>query len=365
MSYQPDFEKIAYKIVNTCIGVKKGQNILIQGRSDTQDFSELIALECSKRGALPVLNLTSDNYTCRNLTEVPIEYLSNTPNHLLEMVKNTDLLITIGMEPKNPKLFDNIPEERVGKYRIGRKPIREEIFTNPRCSWVGTDYPTPEQAKVYNIPFLQFFEFYWKAMDTDYEKMRQSATKLVSLIEGAGEVTIHSKKGTDLTFSIKGRPLDIDDGFLADSFQRKALNLPSGEVCCAPIEDTANGIAIFDIAFYHSKPIRDLVIEFKKGKATPLQAKAGLDVFCSVLENSHGDRDIIAELGIGLNPDIPKPIGFMLTDEKIMSTVHIAIGENRMMGGKNNSDLHWDLLMIEPDLYMDNKPIMKQGAFLL
>ncbi|GFP23042.1 hypothetical protein HKBW3S09_00509, partial [Candidatus Hakubella thermalkaliphila] len=51
-----------------------------------------------------------------------------------------------------------------------------------------------------------------------------------------------------------------------------------------------------------------------------------------------------AELGIGLNPMITQMVGYTLTDEKIIGTVHLAIGNNKTMGGQNDSDLHWDIL---------------------
>ena len=53
----------------------------------------------------------------------------------------------------------------------------------------------------------------------------------------------------------------------------------------------------------------------------------------------------IAELGIGINPIIDKIIGYLLTDEKIGGTIHVAIGENyRFPCGKSHSCLHWDFI---------------------
>ena len=48
--------------------------------------------------------------------------------------------------------------------------------------------------------------------------------------------------------------------------------------------------------------------------------------------------DVIGELGIGLNPDVGEPTGYTLTDEKILGTVHLALGENEMLGGVNDVD---------------------------
>jgi len=52
----------------------------------------------------------------------------------------------------------------------------------------------------------------------------------------------------------------------------------------------------------------------------------------------------VAELGIGCNPEITKAIGYILTDEKINGSVHLAFGSNKMMGGTSVSQLHWDFV---------------------
>ena len=52
----------------------------------------------------------------------------------------------------------------------------------------------------------------------------------------------------------------------------------------------------------------------------------------------------VAELGIGCNPEITKAIGYILTDEKINGSVHLAFGSNKMMGGTSVSQVHWDFV---------------------
>ncbi|MHA2231346.1 MAG: aminopeptidase, partial [Candidatus Hodarchaeales archaeon] len=52
----------------------------------------------------------------------------------------------------------------------------------------------------------------------------------------------------------------------------------------------------------------------------------------------------IAELGIGLNNAITNAIGYILTDEKIGGTVHVAFGNNSSFGGISKSNLHWDFV---------------------
>lgn len=364
--YEPDYEGIANKIVRSCSAVKEDETVTVMSRADALSYAELIALECRKVGALPLVVATSDDYAYRMSKEVPIEYLEKTPLHAVELIKASDMVISVGIERANPRRFQAISEERIGAQRIGSKPVSDALYQTEGVRWVGTGYPTREQAEMYGVDFEEFFETYWRAMDVDYTDLRARVHRVAELFEGARRVHITSPKGTDLTLSIEGRPVDKDSGFIADSLSRKLLNLPAGEVCMAPLETVAQGKVVFDLAFdsYRGGRIEDLVVRFERGKAIPVEAKMGLEVFTEVLTHSHGDKDRIGELGIGLNDQVKEAIGYMLTDEKIMGTVHIAIGENRMMGGVNDSDLHWDLLVMEPRVEVDGRLIMEGGTFL-
>jgi len=78
----------------------------------------------------------------------------------------------------------------------------------------------------------------------------------------------------------------------------------------------------------------------------------------------------LAELGIGYNPNIKKAIGYILTDEKVTGTVHVAFGLNMGYGGNSDSTMHWDFVTapgvnIEVDR-LDGKTVqvMEKGRFL-
>ena len=70
----------------------------------------------------------------------------------------------------------------------------------------------------------------------------------------------------------------------------------------------------------------------------------------------------VAELGIGTN-DKAQITGLILEDEKVISTVHIAFGDNMSMGGTTNVASHLDGILQAPTLYIDDQLIMKDGEF--
>ena len=72
----------------------------------------------------------------------------------------------------------------------------------------------------------------------------------------------------------------------------------------------------------------------------------------------------VAELGVGTN-DKAKIIGSVLEDEKVLGTVHMAIGDNMSMGGKVSVPSHLDGIMMKPTLEVDGRVIMKDGVLKL
>jgi leucyl aminopeptidase (aminopeptidase T) len=55
----------------------------------------------------------------------------------------------------------------------------------------------------------------------------------------------------------------------------------------------------------------------------------------------------------------------LLEDEKVLGTVHIALGDNKTMGGKVHVPIHLDGVIKQPNVYFDNKLIMEKGKLLI
>jgi leucyl aminopeptidase (aminopeptidase T) len=82
------------------------------------------------------------------------------------------------------------------------------------------------------------------------------------------------------------------------------------------------------------------------------------------LPNGENTRNI-AEFGIGTNP-AARITGKVITDEKVMGTVHIAIGHNAMppYNGQNVAPIHLDFVMDNPTLVVDGEVLIDNGEYL-
>lgn len=357
--YQPNYERIAQKIVRESLRVQPGEQVLLYTRHDAVPYSELIAGEVSAVGGVATMVLHSDNLRHAQLTDSLIETLHLPERPLVEALLTADYNVTVGLLRGDPNRFRDLPIERARAFNERRMAASDAIY-RPGGKWLGTDYPTRQMAEVYGIPWEQFFEMYWRAMDLDYTSLRERAARLVELLEQTDSVHITTPHGTDLRLRRGNRSIHKDDGTVIDY-----ANLPSGEVYFAPLEGSAEGRVIYDTVFHEGQRIHDLEFRFEGGVGTPVGASDGFEIFLDHWNSHTGGKEHIGEMGIGINSEIRTPTGYLLTDEKVMGTVHLALGDNEFIGGTNRSSLHWDMLLLQPTVTLDHHLLLDRGRFLL
>jgi len=186
-------------------------------------------------------------------------------------------------------------------------------------------------------------------MDVDYGLMVDQADRLIAALADAVSVLITTPGGTDVVLDIRGRRF-VTDVKITET--EKEVNLPCGEVYCAPVESGAQGVVVADGSIGgEGPPPSPVTLEVQAGRVTDVRCEdpQWTDRITELLDTDTGARTI-AELGIGLNPKA-RLIGIMLEDEKAYRTAHVAFGSNiGMPGGVNESTTHIDYLVHRPTI---------------
>lgn len=357
-------ERFARQIVKETMRVGRGESVFIQAVREALDLAEAIALECDITGAKPLITTYSDEYMNKALTQPDERLVEATPRHMLEAVSASDVLISIG----RPAL-GRTPASKVGAWRRSRKPINDRM-DEKGIRWVAIAYPTHERSRESGVSVERFRSVILSALDVYYKDLARRGKVLQHALSGSKEVHATSPQGTDLRFNVDQRKWIVDDGILSEediAAKDVGMNLPCGEIFVAPIEDSANGKAVFDVpTSYYGHHVRGLKLEFRNGRVVDYDAESGRNEFESILNSATGDRDRIAEFAIGLNPKA-RFVNDILVDEKVLGTVHIAIGDNKgpAYGGRNTSSIHWDLIMTKPTVRVDGKTLMKEGKLVV
>ena len=151
-----------------------------------------------------------------------------------------------------------------------------------------------------------------------------------------------------------GRPVYRSDGRLRGSL---VLNLPYGSLSFTVPEDSVEGTICFD----RWRDVRDLVVTFDGGRISDISAANSPEAFADFVGTHSGDRDRISHIGIGVNPGIERPTGLTTIDEIKSGMVFVAFGENRFMGGKNESTLNIDLVCSGATVLCDERHLVREG----
>ncbi len=216
-------------------------------------------------------------------------------------------------------------------------------------------------ARIATLPMITQ-EVLLRGLSADYEALRQRSLKVAQRLTEAQKAHLITPAGTNLHLSLEGRPAFADTGFLQKPGDFG--NLPAGEAYVVPVEGSAEGILVVDLAMAGigrlSEPLRMVV---QGGFVKEITGGPEAGKLLQMLEAVGPLAYNIAELGVGTN-DQAIVSGNVLEDEKVLGTVHIALGNNARMGGTIDVPLHLDGVLSEPTLLLDGRPLLEKGRLL-
>ncbi|MGD8506223.1 MAG: aminopeptidase [Candidatus Bathyarchaeota archaeon] len=350
--------KVSEVAVNEVLGVKEDEHILIVTNPvrDVYSISQALYLASHNAGALPTL-MVQPKKTTFDFAEPAV----------------------INAIRSEPEVVISLSAERLGKDREG--------LANP---YKGLDGKTYTHILSYLRRGVKKIRAFWsptvtidmftRTVSIDYPALQKKAAKVAEIMKNGTEINVKTALGTDITFEIEGRKPRMDDGDFKTP--GKGGNLPCGEVFISPSLRTANGAIVFDGSITLEKTLiiqEPVKVTVKKGfvtevdggnEARKLEAyirKAEKKPF-KMLEKGELAREKateyaknarnIGEFGIGLNPKA-KIVGNVLEDEKVLGTVHFAIGSNYDQDAL--ALIHSDGIVTNPTVTVDRKLLMKKG----
>lgn len=229
-----------------------------------------------------------------------------------------------------------------------------------RTRWAIVRVPTADWASQIGVPATTLFdEFFAGALD-DWEANRARWQPIADALTQADTARI-ATADTDLRFGLGGRRGVLFAG---------EANLPDGEAATAPVDDQVDGVITFPgTTIFAGHTFDDLRMEFAGGAVVDVQATRNAEIARALIDTDGGSRRV-GELGIGLSSTVQQWTGDLFLDEKILGTVHIALGRAYPeCGGTNQSSLHWDIVKdlrsTSPDsggtLTIGETPVVRDG----
>jgi len=272
-------------LIDACLNIKSGEDVLIVTDKNMTEVAELIAGVASERDA--------------DVTTINMAPLS-----------------APGVEPPKPvaaamKAADAVM--MLTTFTLAPSKAREE------AQRAG--------ARILSLGAYNFGILLSDALRADFMALKPLVEDVAHRLTKAENAVIFSDIGTDIELKLGTREAHAlsnichEPGTMGSS--------PDVEAYIAPIEDSAEGIIYLDGAI--NLPEFGLISEavrltVEKGRVVTIDGGEEAQRFEDKLE-SYNDPEIyrIAELGIGLNPKA-ELVGDPLIDEGVLGTAHIALG---------------------------------------
>jgi 2,5-dihydroxypyridine 5,6-dioxygenase len=318
--------KGARKLVDECVKVREGENVLII--TDTGmplSIAEILAIACKERGA--------------------------------------EVMITI-MSPR--QVEGNDPPPPIGEAMQKAQVI---FIACSRSIFHAQSRIKAQKAGARGISLTEFTEedMFRGALEANFLETKGLIDKVGEALRKAKEARITTTAGTNIYLDLKGRGsgVVILNNICHEPGKFGAVIL---EASTSPNVGTAQGVIVCDASITLLKPgvVKEPVrVVVKDGMVTEISGGAEAKKLSDILAAT-GDPMVynVAELGIGLNPKA-KITGVQTQDEGVYGTCHIGVGSNITWGGNIKAATHFDFIMYSPKIELDGITILENYKFNL
>lgn len=202
-------------------------------------------------------------------------------------------------------------------------------------------------------------------IEADFHAIEPRVMRVAEKFDRGSTLRVTSPSGTDMTMDIRGRlgtPHAKTGVVRSGTFHP----IPDIEAPVSPV--TGNGRIVCDASIPYlgigvlEEPV---TLQVEDGNVVSIEGGWAADRVRESWE-SLNDANVynLAELGIGMNPHC-RLIGRMLEDEGVDTTCHFGIGTSNTLGGVIKAKCHYDFIVHNPTITVDDQVIMRDGELLL
>jgi aminopeptidase len=365
---ESDLETLARLLIGYSLRIEPGDIVRIRGGKEGLPLMSQAYRLAVDMGAYPFIDLTFPDLELARLNQAPLsalDFVSPIERSKTEHIDG-DLWVISDADAD----YSSVPASRLARWRQAqgvlaqRWAARTGVSEN-RLRWCAVLYPSATLAKAAGKTDAEFQETVRHALFLDApnpeQAWRERATfqrKLCEKLVECDSLRVVARN-TDITFRTGGR------GWLNGNGQ---LNLPDGEICTSPVEDSANGTVQFTYpVHWQGREIHEVQLTFEQGRVVSCHSQKGLRDLEELLETDEGASHL-GEFAIATNEAVTEFSHCILLDEKMDGTCHFALGRSIPgTGGSNMSALHLDMVLDLHEggrIYADARLIYENGQFV-
>jgi hypothetical protein len=203
----------------------------------------------------------------------------------------------------------------------------------------GSAFPLPGQP----LPGQTAIDAHYQRalLETDYGALAAKQRDFVQAMRGA-DVRVTSPRGTDISFRIGDRPVNLQDGNASQArtdqgviLIDREIELPAGSIRVAPVEESVNGVIVFPPSQWDARPVDGLRMTFERGRIVGVTADQGLDAAQAELDGAPSEARAFREFALGFNPllAVPERNPWVPYYGYGDGVVRLSLGDNSELGG--------------------------------
>lgn len=348
-----DYQQFAQRIV-AGLEIQPGELIQVRDHCDHPGIVHELLLAIDRAGATPLLDHQSPAYLNRWLAEATPEAIRQSSPHRLRWIEQVDRVVVLGGGVPDFSLA--AAETLAAWHELNDKTT--QIEEDRLLPVLVVAVPTQQMADRLGVSLDELEAHLMPAHLLNVDASRRLIQEALAKVDGK-QLAIRSGNGHILHFDQGGRHWHGDDGVIdAQDRLHKTIvsNLPAGSIYTTVVEDATHGsLYLPNVALPGGARVNEVVFHFEAGRIHQIEAENGTDQpgaaqIAAWLDSHSGEPRRISHIGVGLNPHLTKPIGWTIVDEHINGALFLALGENRYMGGQNESSLNHDFALRDATL---------------
>ncbi|MBL6743483.1 MAG: aminopeptidase [Candidatus Poseidonia sp.] len=321
--------KSAQTVIDTCMDLRRGENILVICDPTTTDIGQALHEAASQRSDRVLLIVMPKG---RHHGEEP-------PAPVVNLMRQQQVVIA----PTRYSLTHT-------------RAVRQAI---------------KDGARVATMPGMSNEMFTQGGMSADFTAIKKKMGEMTPVMRRKRIVNVKSNSGTNVTFEVNWREWKLDDNGICNR-PRMLTNLPAGKIFTLPREGTMNGTIVIDGSWDSAlvdEPVvlqieDGLVVDVKGGTAAAQIRQAFGEAAKRLRSKEQENVWTVAEFGFGMNPNA-RLMGNVLEDEKRLGTAYFSLGDNTRLGGTAAVGIHISGVLDTPSIWLDETPIVEDGTFLI
>jgi aminopeptidase len=353
----PRWQRLGEILVHYSTSVKPGERVMIaMTEVDTFPLARAVYSAVVQAGGYPQVQLLSEKLRHSVLAYGNDDQIGWVPEMEAWGMEWAD--VYIGLRGAN-NLYElqGIPASKLAANQAAMGKVSTARWEKTR--WCLVRVPNEALTLQARMRYEELEEMFFNSCFLNWENEGRTWEAWSKKLGKGKEIRILGHE-TDLSFSVEGRKWVPFNGI---------NNMPDGEIATAPVTSTVDGSIFFENpGVLGGRLIHGIRLTWKQGELIKASSQTEKEFFQQIIAKDEGASKI-GEFAFGTNTGVYRFCNDILLDEKILGTIHIALGRAYPeCGGINQSSIHWDIIKDLREggtVLMDGEPIIIDGIIKL